>query len=122
MKEVCRLFLCILISLSFPLYAQNIPSEPILVLSMEMHTASIRGIASDAQGRYLLTASDDKTGRLWDAGSSSRSSAFLSLRETKGSSSQRPYHRTGVPLPSGAGRATGKARILFSFSIQPRES
>jgi len=43
------------------------PSEPILRLNSVFHTAAIRGISSDAEGRYLLTASEDKTARLWDA-------------------------------------------------------
>lgn len=30
------------------------------------HTAVIRRLASDAQGRWLVTASDDKTARIWD--------------------------------------------------------
>ena len=42
-------------------------SEPTLRLNSIFHTAAIRSISSDAEGRYLLTASEDKTARLWDA-------------------------------------------------------
>ena len=34
-----------------------------------MHTASIRRIAVDAAGRYAVTASDDKTARVWELSS-----------------------------------------------------
>ena len=34
-----------------------------------MHTAPIRGIDSDASDRFVLTCSDDKTAKLWDAAS-----------------------------------------------------
>lgn len=41
------------------------PSIPMLRLDTGMHTAPIKGIASDRDGRWLVTASDDKTLRLW---------------------------------------------------------
>jgi len=42
------------------------PAEPILRLETGMHTAPIRRIGLDADGRWLVTASDDKTVRLWE--------------------------------------------------------
>ena len=42
------------------------PSEPILRIETGMHTAAIMRIGVDADGRWLLTASEDKTARLWD--------------------------------------------------------
>ncbi len=42
------------------------PGEPILRIETGMHTALIKRIAVDALGRYLATASDDKTCRVWD--------------------------------------------------------
>lgn len=45
------------------------PSAPQLRIEAGMHTAMIRRIAVDAQERYLVTASDDKTARVWDLGS-----------------------------------------------------
>ena len=43
------------------------PSEPILRIEPGTHTAPIRHIATDAAGRWLVTASKDKTARVWDA-------------------------------------------------------
>lgn len=34
-----------------------------------MHTAIIKRIATDAAGRYAVTASGDKTARIWDVAS-----------------------------------------------------
>jgi len=41
-------------------------SEPVLRIEPGIHTANIRRIATDAKGRWLVTASDDKTARVWD--------------------------------------------------------
>ena len=41
------------------------PAIPMLRLDTGMHTAPIKQIASDLDGRWLATASDDKTLRLW---------------------------------------------------------
>jgi len=46
-----------------------IMSEPTLRLNSFMHQAVIHRIASDSRGRYVITASDDKTARLWNASS-----------------------------------------------------
>jgi WD40 repeat protein len=43
------------------------PSEPILQLNSGFHTGPVRSLSADSAGRYLLTASEDKTARLWDA-------------------------------------------------------
>jgi WD40 repeat protein len=42
------------------------PAEPILRIDPGMHTAHIRRIATDAAGRFLVTASDDKSLRVWE--------------------------------------------------------
>lgn len=42
------------------------PTAPILRLETRMHTAMINRIATDAAGRYAVTASDDKTARIWE--------------------------------------------------------
>lgn len=42
------------------------PAEPMLRIETGMHTAIIKRIAVDGLGRYLATASDDKTCRVWD--------------------------------------------------------
>jgi WD40 repeat protein len=41
------------------------PTEPILRFDLGEHTAKIQSIASDEDGRYLVTASHDKTARVW---------------------------------------------------------
>ncbi len=41
------------------------PGLPMLRLDTDMHTAPIKRVASDRGGRWLVTASDDKTLRLW---------------------------------------------------------
>ena len=45
------------------------PSAPQLRIEAGMHTATIRRIAIDAQGRWAVTASEDKTARVWDVAS-----------------------------------------------------
>jgi WD40 repeat protein len=47
-------------------FAAEPPTEPILRIDPGMHTATIRSIAADAAGRFLVTASDDKSLRLWE--------------------------------------------------------
>lgn len=47
-------------------YAGEPPVEPILRLDLGEHSASINGIAIDKTGSYLVTASNDKTARVWN--------------------------------------------------------
>lgn len=58
-----------LLGLSLLLLALNAfaASAPVLRIENGAHMAAIRAIAADADGRTLLTASDDKTARLWQA-------------------------------------------------------
>ncbi|MBF0339916.1 MAG: caspase family protein [Magnetococcales bacterium] len=42
------------------------PSRPLLRLEAEMHLAMINRIAVDRDERFLVTASEDKTARVWD--------------------------------------------------------
>lgn len=42
------------------------PTNPILRIETSMHTAAIKKIATDASGRWLVTASEDKSLRVWD--------------------------------------------------------
>lgn len=58
--------LLMLVALAAPLHAGEPPAEPILRIDPAEHTATTRCIASDAAGRWLVTASDDKTARVWD--------------------------------------------------------
>ena len=53
---------------AFSLYAAEPPKDPILRIESGMHTAMIPRIGLDAENRYLVTASNDKTVGVWDAG------------------------------------------------------
>jgi WD40 repeat protein len=41
--------------------------HPMLRLETDMHVAAVRRISADTAGRFILTCSDDKIARLWDA-------------------------------------------------------
>lgn len=47
-------------------HAGEPPAEPILRIDPGEHAAAIKSIATDKAGRWLITASDDKTARVWD--------------------------------------------------------
>lgn len=42
--------------------------EPVLRIEAGAHLSLVTRVSTDAQGRWILTSSEDKTGRLWDAG------------------------------------------------------
>ena len=48
------------------LHSSEVPKEPILRMETGMHTALINRIGIDAQNRFLVTGSSDKTVRLWE--------------------------------------------------------
>jgi WD40 repeat protein len=62
-----RFVISLLLSLA-PLVTSGaeISTEPILRIETGMHTATIRRIATDAAGKFLVTGSEDKTIRVWD--------------------------------------------------------
>src|SRR5580704_2538801 len=65
---MCRRILSIASISVAALFAQNAypPSKPLLRIETGMHTAPIRRIDTDSAGRFAVTASDDKTARVWD--------------------------------------------------------
>ena len=42
-----------------------LPTEPLLRLNTDRHTAAFFRIATDAQNRFVVTASHDKTAKVW---------------------------------------------------------
>ncbi len=44
----------------------HLPQEPVLRIETGSHLSAITHISGDAQGRYAVTSSEDKTARLWD--------------------------------------------------------
>ncbi len=52
-----------------PVKKPQYDAKPFLRLEIGMHTARINHIAVDKQERFLVTASDDKTARVWDLAS-----------------------------------------------------
>ena len=52
-----------------PVHAgEPLPEAPQLRLEREMHTSAINASAMDAKARWLVTASEDRTARIWDLG------------------------------------------------------
>ena len=52
-----------------PTRAAEPPTEPLLRLETGMHTAAIWRLATDREGRWAVTVSDDKTARVWEVAS-----------------------------------------------------
>ncbi len=74
-KAIYRLFIVLCFPLLFQVfqdgegvasYAGEPPKDPILRIETGMHTAIIGRIGIDAENRYLVTGSPDKTVRLWE--------------------------------------------------------
>ncbi|MBM4330159.1 MAG: hypothetical protein FJ117_02850 [Deltaproteobacteria bacterium] len=74
-KVICRIIIFLCLSLLFQAfpdgegvvsYAGEPPKDPILRIETGMHTASIERIGIDAENRYLITGSPDKTVRVWE--------------------------------------------------------
>ncbi len=56
-----------LLLLLYTLVTNSQPNKPILRIETGIHTSKGNKISTDAQGKLLLTVSNDKTARLWDA-------------------------------------------------------
>ena len=66
MKRILLLLFLAILFLPIDLNSAEPPKEPILRIETGMHTAAIRHIGVDRANRWLVTASDDKTVRLWE--------------------------------------------------------
>ncbi len=66
MEKALLFALLFLILAPCPLRGDEPSKEPLLRLEMGMHAASINRVSVDGVNRFLVTASDDKTVRLWE--------------------------------------------------------
>ena len=69
MGRMMRVALHVMVLLSLGVvitFAAEPPTEPILRIDPGMHTAMINRIATDAAGHFLVTASHDKSLRVWE--------------------------------------------------------
>ena len=58
---------CLMFGWALAWSAPQVPTEPELRVETGAHLAQITRVSSDDQGRWVLTSSEDKTARLWDA-------------------------------------------------------
>jgi WD40 repeat protein len=93
-------------------YAQIAPpnastTQPSLRIETGMHTASIRRITVDGANRWLVTASEDKTARVWEL-AADRSSARLVrvLRPPSGTGNEGKLYAVAIS-PDGQTIAVG---------------
>ncbi len=69
MFRLFTLILCLALAGMAPGAVAQVPTEPQLRIEAGMHTAMIWRIATDAAARVAVTASDDKSLRVWDMAS-----------------------------------------------------
>jgi hypothetical protein len=91
-------------------------SRPLPRLETGMHTAAIRRIATDAAGHWAVTASDDKTARVWEVASGRQ---FAVLRPPAGVGYEGKLYAVALS-PSGAevavgGSTTGDEETVYLF-------
>ncbi len=78
-------------------------TEPVLRINAGMHIAKIHRLAVDAAGRYLVTAAEDKTARVWDLPSGR---LLSTLRPPLGDDKEGELYATAIS-PDGATVALG---------------
>ncbi len=66
MKKLLPTCLAVALFHAFSSHAAAPPKEPIFRLDPVMHTAIIKGMSIDQSGRFLATASNDKTVKIWE--------------------------------------------------------
>jgi hypothetical protein len=112
--------------LAAPASAQTYLNAPILRVETGTHTAPIRAVDTDRAGLSVLTASDDKTARLWRAASWPRPQkmaiSIYTRRMAPGTCA--PRRRTvpsrwtspGARMESGSPSATTRANRRWTCS------
>lgn len=101
---LCSLGLAVLGSLATAsMAAPNVPKEPALRIETGSHLALITRISADASGRWIVTSSEDKTARLWDARSGQ---AISVLRPPIGAESLGAIYAAAIS-PDGRSIAVG---------------
>ncbi|GFK92242.1 hypothetical protein NNJEOMEG_00064 [Fundidesulfovibrio magnetotacticus] len=94
----------LLLLLAAPTQAGEPPREPILRIETGTHGAVIKYIDADARGRFLVTASDDKTCRIWDAATGK---PLRTLRPPVGRDANEGKLYTAAVSPDGSTVACG---------------
>ncbi|MCC6585448.1 MAG: caspase family protein [Bryobacterales bacterium] len=95
------------------LWAQSAdpPITPFLRIETGTHTATIWRMSGDAEGRYLVTCSDDKTARVWDAASGR---LLRILRPPQGGASEGKLYSVAM-APDGRQVAVGGFTSAFGL-------
>jgi WD40 repeat protein len=87
--------------------AADTPDPPVLRLETGMHTALVRSIAADQAGRFVVSASDDKTVRVWEReGTGFGSDPVRVLRPPLGPGHEGKLNAVAI-TPDGASVACG---------------
>jgi WD40 repeat protein len=87
-------------------------SRPFLVLDPDMHTAPIRGVVTDAAGRYIITGSHDKSVRVWSANDGR---LLRTIRLPSGLGQQGSVFTVAVSPDGNTIAAGGYGRNIFLF-------
>jgi WD40 repeat protein len=114
-RAIFTIFLMVGVDGAFGLLsAQNFepPSTPFLRIETGMHTDVVRRIAIDDAEHYLVTASDDKTARVWDL----RTGALLKvLRPPQGDGDDGKLYAVAISPDGSVVAVSG-----FGFGMQSR--
>jgi WD40 repeat protein len=98
----------------------ELPTEPILRIETGKHGGSIRRIDTDAENRFAVTASHDKTVRVWSLPEGRPMRTLRLPLETSAKPMRSRYPRMGPPLRSAAGpRLKGASRTSFCSIALP---
>jgi hypothetical protein len=93
--------------------SSELPSEPILRIETGQHGAMINRIGTDAANRFVVTASDDKTVRIWSL-PEARPTAVLRLPIDQGNIGK--AYAVAIS-PDGTAVAVGGCRAIRNTAI-----